>query len=279
MEPTDNLAGNLPSFGNPPLTETVLTCLFQPILGLSMPALGRFWDRHGQEFNRGSELPPFNHDVELFDGRLPPNAIPALPPTAMEPTRLQLVGTSRERVLELQHDRLSYHWVKRGDEPYPRFTDVVERFENWIAEFEAFVQAKIVPIQTEVVYVNHVPRGPLWNDDRDRLGVFPGLGMSTPEVPGAETEEAQGMWRFRYRQPDARLYARLAEVMLHEAESDAEPIPQMRLQLQCRSHCPDRRSLRSGIERAHQIIVRTFHDLASPEARRHWELRSASDPA
>ena len=279
VEPTENPAGDLPSFGNPPLTETVLTCLFQPVPGLDMPNLGRFWQTHRAEFEAGRELPAFRHDVEVFDERLPPHALHALPPTPTEPTRLQLMGKSGERVVELQSDRIAYHWIQRGQKPYPRFEQILRGFHRWLEALEGFCERRVVPIQSEVVYVNHVPPRPLWPLAADRFGVFPGLGVSEPRVPqGAEEETFEGVWRFRWREPDARLYVSLSDVTqwVPGADEDAAPTaePRLRLQLQCRAHCGSRESLGAELERSRAIIVRTFTGIASQEARRHWELRS-----
>lgn len=276
--PTD--PSELPTYEKPPLRETVISVMFEPIAGLTSAHVGRFWatEEASREFDAASDLAPVEPVVEVFDARPPEflRRMARMPRRSAMP-RVQLRGTSGTRLLQIQADRLIFNWIRpeRAD-AYPRFATLHQSFERWLTRFTDFLETMRIPvprvIQWELVYVNVIPRGPLWEHASDLPGLLPGLtgGIQPPIAGAAEVWEGRH-WRFERRNPDARLLVELERVFGFE---EAHP-QELQLRWTARGPADDWESLRIGLESGHEMIVQGFRNAASDRANAAWGLVDA----
>ncbi|HEX3035329.1 MAG TPA: TIGR04255 family protein [Thermodesulfobacteriota bacterium] len=174
MEPNTQL---LPEYENPPVVEVVCNLLFEPLENLLVPHVGLFWERFRTEYPECSEHDPIVPIIERFDE--PPKMkiemneikIASLP-------RVWFVQKRGNGIIQIQRDRFILNWrkVKEEDE-YPRYSFVIDQFMKYLSHFKAFLDendlGKIVPLQYEMTYVNHIPKGEGWDSLSDVGNVFP----------------------------------------------------------------------------------------------------------
>ena len=84
-------------------------------------------------------------------------------------------------------------------------------------------------------------------------------------------------WQIRWRDPDARLYARCFDVLRHSAgapKQQAEAARFLNLELQCRTHSRERSTLDEDLDLCHRHVVESFGRFASERASTAWGLNS-----
>jgi uncharacterized protein (TIGR04255 family) len=186
-------------------------------------------------------------------------------------SRLRITNSRENAMIQLQNGRLHYNWIGRPREEYPRYTGVRPEFDRVHAELCAFLTEESLESlranQWEVTYVNHIPRGSVWNDPGDWAKLFSGLlGRSAPHE--ARLESLSGAWHFEIPDKVGRLHIDLKHARL----ADGPEV--LRLTLTARGPVDDRTSLSDGLDRGRKAIVCTFRDITSRDAQRYWGLES-----
>ncbi|QDU47608.1 hypothetical protein Mal52_61430 [Symmachiella dynata] len=149
-----------PSFGNPPVVETVLSIQFDELEKFRTTHFGLF---HSTTMDRY----PDAVDKQRLDGIT--EAFPLTPrirklqitPHEGTPERVWFRDHSGCEMIQLQPDRLAFNWCRRNDAPeYPRYepnrTKLLEEFENFNEFATAQELGAIRPNLCEVIYVNHI---------------------------------------------------------------------------------------------------------------------------
>ncbi len=264
-----------PRYKNPPLTETVFSVNFEPIEGLHNGRLGLFWHEVKDDFPEAQHAPLIEPTTELFESTagwpVPPLQFQLDDGTA---SRLQLKGESRHRLLQIQRDRVVYNWLKVENQEYPRFGQIFARFLHFWQKFEEFLENERLAspklITWELVYVNHVERGKLWQTPADWHGVFPALFGDATCSPAGEPESVESHSTFCFREPNGRLHVETSKV--HRL--DESRIPALRLQLTARGMFTADLQFEQAYDAAHRMIVTSFPAFASDHANQYWGLQS-----
>lgn len=176
---------NLPSFGAPPVVETVLSVRFRESAGLTTARIVRFWEEAlATEFPEVSEQPPYPAPIEQLGQDVAVGGFPLQLDAGFPSPRFWFTGG--DRLVQLQQDWLAYNWRQvDGGTEYVRYSNTRRGFSDLISKLSSYVEGhggKLEPVQCEVTYVNHIVL------DDDDLAVGP-LGVvlvdATPASRGS----------------------------------------------------------------------------------------------
>jgi len=268
----------LPKFKNPPVVETVLGIQFERLPGLGSAHLGAFWESLGTEsWPNVSEQPPISLQFERFgvDQQWGP-AGPVLSLSREVSVRLQIRNRDQNRMVQVQNGRMHYNWLGFEGDPYPSYETVEPEFRDALQRFQGFLVAhalgEVRPTQWEVTYVNHIPRGTVWETPEDWASFFPSLATSRIESVPIQLEGFSGEWHYVIKSKRGRLHVRFAHGR-REKPTEQEII-ELHLTARGPIHEEKRRldSFFDGLKLGHETIVRAFKDLTSGKAHDYWGL-------
>jgi uncharacterized protein (TIGR04255 family) len=271
------MSANDPSFAHPPLVEVVLGLQFSPMEGISSAQLGQFAATLESDFPHSTDAALLDPQFELTGE--PFGAAAQLVQSRWKPpgTRLQLRSSNGERLLQIQNGRLVLNW-RKVEGPYPSYRELQPIFSEYLERFRSFIssrsQSPFHPEQWEVVYLNHIPAGPLWSSVAGWAPVLPGLLASTSPLANCEIESCAGLWHYKLPQGQGRLHIELSHAaVLNTPES--KPCPVMVLQLTARGSAQNlgtEDSLEARLQVGHDSIVRAFASITSPSAHLEWGI-------
>jgi uncharacterized protein (TIGR04255 family) len=270
------ISENLPKYENPPVIEVVCGILFRPIERMLAPHLGLLWEKYKRDHPSCQEVPPLAPVIERFE-ETPAQTVelelsnrPLLP-------RIWFVTSNGTGIIQIQTDRFLYNWRRvRGEDEYPHYHQVVEMFRDHLAKFELFLGeaeiGTIEPLQYEITYVNHIPRGSGWTNLNDIDKVFPDLAWRGDQERFLPAPEGIN-WRtaFVLANRTGRLHASVRHVVRPQ---DRRRI--VLLELTARGMGDDMcgEGMWTWFDLAHEWIVRGFADLTGEEVQRNiWGLR------
>lgn len=263
------MSTDLPRYSNPPVVETVISVQFAPLIGYSSPLAGRFWSIHlAQEWPKSTEAPRIPDQFERFD-----DEALWMHPTFMvqsgQPNRVQFTSANEERMIQIQDSRFILNWRKQPDRAYPTYQTLLAEFVALFTKFAAFAsEAGLGNIEAngwELTYVNHIPRGDLWNSSSDFSKIVPGL--SAVSVSGYNLETMSADWRYTLPNERGRVYASVRHIRIVGKTSEA-----MLIQLVARGgiNFEKQQSLKEGLELGHEATARCFAALTSAAAQARW---------
>jgi uncharacterized protein (TIGR04255 family) len=191
--------------------------------------------------------------------------------------RLQIRNEMEDRMIQVQNGRVHLNWMKRGDKDYPRYRQILPQFQHVLARFRNFLDdnemGSISPNQWEVTYVNHFPRGTVWEKVEDWSCLLPGLAPPAAVSRRVSFETFNGRWQFEIPMKRGRLHVELS----HSQSAGATSQEALVLKLTARGPVdrlgePEDAWAR-GLDLGRQAIVLTFKDLSSPAAHRYWGIK------
>jgi uncharacterized protein (TIGR04255 family) len=274
----ENEFTNLPEFDQPPVSEMALGVQFAPITGFTSGHYGWFWKLYlgsiwtkAQDANR--LVPQFEKfdEKEMWQVPSPPIVIQNL----QHADRILFINDDDDRIIQLQNDRFHYNWRKREQRDYPSFATINSEFRERLQVFETFVRdcglENPLYNQWELTYFNIVYKGDLWNDADDWAKLFPGLiARADTHDLGLVRVPSISMQKFEIQPRRGHLYV----VAQHVKAEDGREALQVNLTARGPVIADDQDwDLASGMARGHAALVRTFRNIASPQARAHWGER------
>jgi uncharacterized protein (TIGR04255 family) len=154
---------DLPKFSRPPVNEVALAVHFLPLEGLTHLDLGSLretWRAKYPEVEEYPELPPVAPEVEGYDQALqfPIFGFDSRPRWP----RSWFLNTDRDRLIQLQRDRLVVNWRRGADHeiPYPHYDEIKPAYSEALRQLSDFVVQStgttLAPVQYEVTYINQV---------------------------------------------------------------------------------------------------------------------------
>lgn len=267
----------LPSFKNPPVVETVLGVQFRPLQKFSNAHLGAFWRQLGAEWPNVQDRPPLRPVLEQFAEQGAWAGIgPQLTLTQDPASRLQILNETRSRMIQIQNGRLHFNWLGEGGGKYPRYSIVRPEFETVLAILKEFISGQdlgdLEPNQWEVTYVNHIPKGTVWNEPTDWSSLFPTLAGPFAGTSGVRFESVGGQWHFEIEPQRGRLHVELR----HGSPASADSTELLKMTLTARGPVAQEESeglsLDQGLDLGHKTVVTMFKNLTSPTAHEVWGL-------
>jgi len=273
--------GPLPDYDSPPVVETILGVQFERLAGFKNAHLGSFWKTlDTEEWPAVSDAPPLQPQFERFTESASWAKIGAqLTLSQDQSSRLQIKNKDGDRMIQVQNGRLHFNWLGQAGGQYLRYDNVQEGFVWAFKRFMEFVtQEKLGdfrPNQWEVLYLNHIAKGTVWNTPDD-WRFFRPLG-AVPTVEGlVQGESFAGGWHFVI--PDRR--GRLHVQWQHGRKSEPEEQEMIVLTLTARgplAETDDTVQILNGLDLGRETIVRSFKELMTDAANKYWGLKHASD--
>lgn len=264
-----------PKFDAPPVIETVLSAQFPRLTNYSDAVAGWFWkSRLPSNWTRSKDAPPLDEQFERFGDERKWEMPPPFRLRRFENSteRTQLIRDDGERMIQVQDTRFILNW-RREQGGYPSYKTLRPEFQQHFKSFRDFaseaVLGDVIPNQWEVTYVNHIPRGGLWESVADWPKILPGL--HTPKTWGNLPLETQGgNWRFVIENR-ARLYVSLQHGRL---TPDSEDLLVLQFTARGPVSADAGRLLDDGFDLGHEAIVKSFAAMTSPEAHTAWKRRA-----
>jgi uncharacterized protein (TIGR04255 family) len=265
-------------YTNPPVVETVLSVQFNPLANFGAGLLGAYWKRLGTKWSNVTDAPAVDPVYERFESASvwDPTAI-GLKLSQKVELRLQIRNQAKDRMIQVQNGRFFYNWLGTPGATYPSYESVRPEFDESWEEFREFVisasdENSVQPNQWEIIYVNHMHSGTVWNDLSELPDVLkflrkPNLGESNLLADGIG-----GEWRFEITPKRGRLYVRLGMAKQEEG------VPCVVMTLVARGPVDDEEmTLHNGLELGHETIVDAFDLFTSGNAKKYWGMQNAYD--
>lgn len=255
--------------------ETALSLQFNPLAAFGNAHLGLFWEQSGlrTSFPKLIDAAPIEPQFERFglDQDFVPFGGMIKFGLAGSGSRLQMLSETGDRMIQVQNGRLVHNWRRVEGQEYPRFEATRPEFLKLLENFARFSEheklGQIEPNQWEVIYVNVIPRGPLWDSPGDWADVFPDLLGHANRVGPGQWESATSTWRFELPNRVGRLHVELNHGLTGNPQANEQAVI---LQLTARGPITqsNRESIESAVNLGHDAVVLTFDGLVGPKAKK-----------
>jgi len=265
---------DLPKYGKPPVVELVCGILFESLSKFLAPHMGLLWEVFKTEYPNIRQMMPLAPLIEGFDAT--PRSVGPLSDDFPLHPRVWFETKDGTGLIQVQRDRFLYNWKKvKPEDEYLHYEHVIGQFKNCLSQFESFLHdnelGEIKPIQYELTYVNHIPKGEGWNKLNEVGKVFPdiswrnGTNRFLTELEGMNVQTS-----FRLPERQGRLHAAIRYGIRQPDQAI------LLLDLTCRGIGEDRSrsAMWQWFDLAHQWIVRGFADLTSAEMQESTWRRS-----
>lgn len=261
LKPKLPYAQSLPSYKNPPVNEVVCGMRFHTPSKLNIAHIGLIWNRLHKEYPNVQHAEP----IASAKGEIPIDGATGLPLP-----RVWFINASDDQLVQFQFDRFYFNWRRRqGD--YPRYPNVIINFakafdtiQNFFKEFEL---GDLTPIECELSYINHMPKGEGWDSIEDLSNIFSDFvwrqtaGRFLPSP-------SKAVWRAEFPFEDkGHLNVNLKQAVRAE---DRVPLFIFELTARSGSELKSREEVFKWFDIAHAWIVQGFTDLTTPEIHKVW---------
>ena len=255
--------GALPSYKNPPVNEVVCGMRFDTPDRLRIPHIGFLWDKFRTDYPIIQHAPP----IASVKGEILIDEVTGLPLQ-----RVWFINKTDDQLIQFQFDRFYFNWRRRRSD-YPRYAHVIKNFEdllntirNFFSEFEL---GELKPIEYELSYINHIPKGQGWNKIDDLPKIFSDfVWKQTKErfLPNPE----KIAWQTEFPMPEKMGHL---IINLKQATRTEDKVTLLVLELKTRGigKSASKEAIREWFDLAHEWIVRGFTDLTTPEIQKIWE--------
>ena len=186
--------------------------------------------------------------------------------------QLRLTNTMGDRVLRLSADGFGFGWLGHGGERYPRYEAVRDGFVAVLDHLRGIVakrSATLQPATWAVRYMNRIPCGTVWSS----AGDWSFFRLWQPHVInglGVEPTGFQGRWDLPLDGERGHLTIQFRHDAAQEASS-LDVTNSVWIELTASSTADDSEtSLFDGLDYGREVIVRSFNELVSADAKEYW---------
>ena len=274
----------LPDYDDPPVVETVLGVQFDRLAGFRNAHLGAFWNTlDSDEWPTVADANLLHPQFEEFaeTGRWAKGAFIQL---SQDPAaRVQIKSRDGDRMIQVQNDRLHFNWIgAKDDHTYPRYDNVRDGFTFVLDQFLSFIdRANIGDFranQWEVTYVNHLPRGTVWNEPSD-WNFFKPLGPVPTIENLIQGESFGGEWHFVIPEKVGRLHINWRHSKKLVPDEEEEEF--IRLTFTARGPVENTDdpilAIFAGLDVGHRTSVLVFKELMDDNANKSWGMKHDAD--
>lgn len=270
----------LPDYDRPPVVETILGVQFDRLTGFRNAHLGAFWQTLDRaEWPDVADAPPLAPQFERFTEARWAEGV-QFKFTQDPACRLQIKNKDGDRMIQLQNTRLHFNWLGKAGGEYPRYERVREGFSWALDRFVKFAESEklgdVRPNHWEVTYLNHIPKGSVWNTPEDWEFFLP--LCSSWNIEGVvQRESFGGEWHFVIPDKRGRLHVRWQHGLKSEMQNQEVVV----LTLTARGAISEGDAavghVMDGLKLGRETIVRCFKSFMSDEANDYWGLKHDSD--
>lgn len=251
----------LPSFNNPPINEVVCGMRFHPTDKLRIPHIGLLWNKFRADY------PILQHAQIISTTR---SEIPIDRATGVPIPRVWFINVAGDQLIQFQNDRFYFNWRKK-ETPYPRYQHIIDNFETVSSAvtdlFKEFDLGVLEPMEYELSYINHIPRGIGWEALDDLPEVFTDFIWNAPAERFLPYPE-QVSWLAEFSLPEQK--GQLI-ISLKQAIRIDDELPVLVYELKAIG--VDREKVaRNWFDLAHEWLVLGFADLTTDKMHKIWEV-------
>ena len=255
--------GALPSYKKPPVNEVYWGLRFHPPDEFYIPHIGSLWEKFRNEY------PKIHHVSQIATSK---GEILIDEATGVPIPRVWFISKSDDQLIQFQIDRFYFNWRRRENE-YPRYSHVIKSFEKVLEIildfFSEFKFGDLEPIEYELTYINHIPKGQGWDTIDDLPKIFSDLiwkqnkkcFLPNPEKVAWHTE-------YPFQEQKGHLIVDLKQAIRTE---DKVPLFVLEMKTKGIAKSKSKESIREWFDLAHEWIVRGFTDLTTSEMQQIWE--------
>ena len=271
------------TFRYPPVVETVLSVQCDRLKGLTSAHLGAFWERRRSGWPEVTDAVPLEDQFETFGKEVAWDRVFHLRLTQSPTVRLQMRNSKGDRMIQLQNCRLDYNWIALPGQEYPRYRTVRPEFDAILGEFKQQIKeynvGELLPNQWEITYVNHMPRGTVWNGPHDWANVF-----RHPPAPGGAPNDTVlegfgGHWHYELRPALGRLHVELQHAYVEGPNKAEALILKLTARGPIAKEAEAMKAVKEGLNLGHDAIVTFFEKMTSNYAHDYWNRKGPMDDA
>jgi len=257
------LSISLPSYQKPPVNEVVFGLRFTTPEGIRMPHAGLLW----QKFQ--TDYPIIQHAAPIASakGEIQIDMITGVPLP-----RFWFINIEDDQLVQFQFDRLYYNWRRRKND-YPRYNYVRSAFETVYDKTAQFFNelkfGDIFPLEYELTYINHIPKGDGWDSIEDLPKIFNDFNWNYYKESRFLPKPQRISWRSEFSLPDEK--GSLIVSLKHAIRSD-DNSPIIVLELKTNGFCKsaDKKNIFEWFDFSHEWIVKGFTDLTTIDVQKIW---------
>jgi uncharacterized protein (TIGR04255 family) len=251
----------LPSYRNPPVNEVVSGMRFAIPDKIRIPHIGILWDKFRKDYPVIQHAPP----IATTKGQLLIDSKTGLPLQ-----RVWFINKTDDQLIQFQFDRFYFNW-RRRQKKYPRYPYVIENFrkvldtiKDFFIEFEL---GELKPIECELTYINHIPKGEGWDTFDDLPRIFSDF-VWTQKMDRFLPNPESVQWQAAFPLPDKK--GKLS-INLKQATRTEDKVQIFVFELIARGIGETKiDNIQEWFDVAREWIVRGFTDLTTPEMQRVW---------
>ena len=263
MSTNDQKQKQLPSYEKPPLIEVACGLVFKRLTAMKIPHYGIVWSKFREQYPICQHAAPLEISKESVD-----------PAVGVPLPRVWLIGKGEMDLIQLQADRVFYNWRKvRPDDSYPRYSTVCANFRQVVEKLSESIEelglGVIEPVDCELTYVNHIPKGEGWQSVSELQKLFPDLSWRCDPARFLPNPTSAA-WKATFSYADL---GTLTASLNHGARR-MDNLPIFIFQLTAKGIGQERSipAIFTWFDTAHEWIVRGFADLTSDSAQREiWK--------
>lgn len=242
-------------FAHPPLIEVWLGVEFSPPVDLLAIESAQWRHRMGPEWS-GTWQSIRDHVHRV--------------PAASQIER-QLCTVMNDRAIRLGGQTLSFGWLGHGGCIYPRYEAIRDGFVATLDAARDLTPGIGMPIRSTVSYLNRIPQGTVWTtpDDWSFFRLWQPNPLNKMKI---DSEGFAGLWQFPLKTERGALTIELTDKRDDHGRS---------LWLQLTISGPtdaNESSLFDGLDYAREMIVRSFSELVTSDAKEYWGVSSRKRP-
>jgi hypothetical protein len=267
-----------PHFENPPVVERVIGLQFNELPFYTNAHAGWFWKTYlDSEWSVISEAPSIQNQIERFgDKKIGVSKSQLQIATNPRPERHRIVRESDDRMIQIQNSRFHLNWKRKDGQDYPDFEALYDEFMGYFKVFSEFVKSadkdvELIPNQWEITYINHIPKGDLWESISDWFNVFPGLSIPILKSHQKNLDTLNTQWSITLNDNIGRLHVKLNHAIAPKRDNNEEIIL---LDLTARGPISKEADFDKIYQLGHDAIVTTFTEITSDYAHKTWRRTS-----
>lgn len=261
------MTSKFPSYKKPPVNEVVCGIRYQTPEKIRIPHIGILWSKLQKEY------PIIQHASPILSGGLPLEDIS----TGLPLPRVWFVNEQDDQLIQFQFDRFYYNWRRRKN-IYPRYPNVIKNFQMTFEIIKAFFKENnlgpFLPVELELTYINHIPKGEGWNSFEDMQNLFVDFKW-TPRNDRFLPNPIKTMWVSVFQLPNEK---GTMTVNIKEATRISDKIPVIVFELIAKRQCEttiEQDEIQAWYDLAHEWIVKGFTDLTIPKVQKDiWEIEN-----
>jgi len=258
---------NLPDYENPPLSEVVLGVQFVPPPGYQQIYSRDVWELFKNDFSKVKEVEALPPSFETFG--LPKNRRSDIKlHTGASHDRFWFLSGDETELIQFQQDRLLHNWrkLKDGSNPYPRFENILPKFESELLILEEYFSSnfssnELEINQCELTYVNQIALEDTSQPFDKWIGI---VNIDSLEFENISITTQKLLTR------DDEPYGRLTCVCNSGFDQKMEPIIDLRLTVR---GAPIKTNIEESLlflQQGRNLIVNSFDEITTEFAHKKW---------